>query len=193
MPAGNPNWVPGHTSSSPGRPVGSRNRRTTELNDLLSKRGDRDPLEFSSQIVSDNSIPIETRLQAAALLAPYRHSKCGAMPPFRFILEPITLPHVHPTSPQEVDANIAHIIQAFASGNLDLDFYNALLAGQREYIVSFKAREEIDPANQDIHITGGLPSLPGCNITMPQLNGHGINGVLAAPAPVIEPTAEPQE
>jgi hypothetical protein len=27
----------------------------------------------------------------------------------------------------------------FAAGNLDLDFYNALLAGQREHIVSFKA------------------------------------------------------
>jgi hypothetical protein len=85
------------------------------------------------------------------------------MPPLRFIIEPITLPHLNPTTEHEISAYIAHINQAFASGNLDLDFYNALLSGQREHIVALKAREEL-PENQNIQITGGLPELPGTNI-----------------------------
>jgi hypothetical protein len=86
----------------------------------------------------------------------------------------------------EVDANIAHIIQAFASGQLDLDFYNALLAGQREYIVSFKAREEV-PGNQNILVTGGLPPLIGTEIIIPKLNGHETLGLVAPNDPPITP------
>jgi hypothetical protein len=191
MPVGNPNWVPGHKTTTGHRPMGSRNRRTKELEELLTKRGDRDPLEFQSQIVSDNTIDLEIRLAASIALAPYRHGKMGAVPPLRYIEEPFVLPNPSPTTLDEVNANIGHINQAFAAGHLDIEFYNALLAGQREHIVSFKAVGEDQLGEQVIRIEGGLPSLPGCNITMPELNGHEIDGVLAAPASVIEPPAEP--
>jgi hypothetical protein len=192
MPVGNPNWVPGHKTTNGHRPLGSRNRRTKELEDLLTKRGDRDPLEFQSQIVSDNTIELEIRLAASIALAPYRHGKMGAVPPLRYIEEPIVLPHPNPTMVDEVNANIAHINQAFAAGNLDIEFFNALLAGQREHIVSFKALGDPDLAHdQVIRIEGGLPSLPGTNITMPELNGHEINGVLAPPSSALEPAIDP--
>src|SRR5262249_7717216 len=44
---------------------------------------------------------------------------------------------------------------------------------------------------QVIRVEGGLPPLPGCNVTMPVLNGHATNGhdVLAPPAPQIESSA----
>jgi hypothetical protein len=142
-----------------------------------------------SQIVSDNTIALDIRVQAANNIAPYRHSKCGAMPPLRYIEEPITLPNPNPTTDGEISANIAHINQAFAAGRLDLDFYNALLAGQREHVVCLKAAPDDNlNAEQVIRIEGGLPDLLGTDIIMPKLNGHEISGTLAAPAPVIEST-----
>jgi hypothetical protein len=166
-------WVPGQSGNpkrNGARPFGSRNRRTTEAIEAIIAAGHQDPLLTLAELQAKSSDE-GIRATAANMLAPFLHSKCGAMPPFRFIVEPITLPHPAPTTVDQVNANIAHINQAFASGTLDLDFYNALLAGQREHTVSFKAREEV-PGSTDIHITGGLPELPGTNIMMPQLNGR---------------------
>jgi hypothetical protein len=36
------------------------------------------------------------------MLAPFLHSKCGAIPPLRYIGRPITLPRQHPTSPKRL-------------------------------------------------------------------------------------------
>lgn len=181
-------WQPGESGNPNGRPIGARNKRTKEIVQQIISSGATDPLVRLSELVSSEDEFIAAT--ASNMLAPFMHSKLMATPTPRYIENSITLPHQHPTSPQQVDANIAHIIQAFASGNLDLDFYNALLAGQREYIVSFKAREEL-PANQDIHVTGGLPALPGTNITMPQLNGHTVLGLVAPNDPPITPPQDP--
>jgi hypothetical protein len=181
-------WLPGQTGNSKrngARPLGSRNKRTTEAIEAIIAAGHQDPLLTLAELQA-KSTDEGIRATAANMLAPFLHSKCGAMPPFRFILEPIELPHLNPTTETEISANIARINQAFASGNLDLDFYNALLAGQHQHINALKAREDI-PANMDIQITGGLPSLPGTNITMPQLNGHTVDGkILAPPEPQCE-------
>ena len=182
----NPNWVPGHKTTSGHRPLGSRNRRTQQLEELLDKRGDRHPVEFLSQITSDGTIDLETRIQAAAIVAPYRCSKMGATPPLRYIEEPVVFPHPLPITVDHVNANVAHLNQLYAAGTLDLDSYNLMLAGQREHTVTFKAREDL-PSDQDIHITGGLPALPGTNITMPQLNGHKTLGLLPPNDPPITP------
>ena len=129
-------WIAGQSGNphrNGARPLGARNRRTTEAINAIIAAGHQDPLLTLAELQA-KSADEGIRATAANMLAPFLHSKCGALPPLRFIEQPPELPHVHPTSPQEVDANIAHIIQAFASGHLDLDFYNALLAGQREYI-----------------------------------------------------------
>ena len=188
---GNPNFVPGHKLGG-ARPLGSRNRRTKEIYDRLRERGDKDPVDFLSEVVTnaDNKHNDDLRVQASALLAPYLHSKCGATPPSRFIEHPLKLPHLKPATIDEVNNNIAYLNQVFAAGTLDLDFYNALLAGQREHIASFKALSDDGlHLDQTIRIEGGLPPLPGTQISMPELNGQKINGVLAAPLdPAIEQT-----
>jgi hypothetical protein len=92
-------------------PLGSRNKRTTEAIEAIIAAGYQDPLLTLAELQA-KSADEGIRATAANMLAPFLHSKCGPMPPFRFIIEPIELPHAHPTSPQEVDANIAHIIQA---------------------------------------------------------------------------------
>jgi hypothetical protein len=174
------------------RPKGSRNRRTEELWNLLSKRGDRDPVEFMSQLVTDGTIPLEVRLQAANSIAPYRHSKCGATPPLRFLEHEFEYPHPNPTSEAEISANIGALNQAYASSNLDLDSYQTMLAGQHQHVNALKARETL-PDNTDIRIIGGLPELPGRNITMPQLNGHETLGLVAPNDPPITPPQDPDQ
>jgi hypothetical protein len=39
------------------------------------------------------------------------------------------------------------------------------------------------PREQVIHVTGGLPELPGTNIIMPELNGHAIDGEVVKTIP----------
>jgi hypothetical protein len=163
------------------------------LEDLLTKRGDRDPLEFQSQIVSDNTIDLEIRLQASIALAPYRHGKCGAIPPPRYIEQPLVLPFPNPTTLEEINANTSHLDQELAAGQLDLDFHGALLSGQRQHIETIKARGEDNLGEQVIRIEGGLPELPGTQIVMPELptlNGHQI---LAPPESRILPDQDPDQ
>ena len=45
----------GHTNNPNGRPVGSRNRRTQEVLDLIQGRGDTDPLDALSNIRNNKS------------------------------------------------------------------------------------------------------------------------------------------
>jgi hypothetical protein len=57
-----------------GRPKGSRNRRTKEIIDRLQARGDLDPIDFLSTIVTNEEEPKELRVQASNVLLPYLHS-----------------------------------------------------------------------------------------------------------------------
>jgi hypothetical protein len=67
------------TSYSPGkgRPLGTKNKRNQELAFWLEARGDKDPLEFLSEIVSDkvNGVTTELKVHAATQLAPYLYAK----------------------------------------------------------------------------------------------------------------------
>src|SRR5262252_10930453 len=84
-------FQPEHTFS-PGRRPGSRNKRTAEIFHRLESRGDLDPADLLSSIVTNNQEPKELRIQAAGLLMPYKYGKHGSIPPLRYIDEPIQLP-----------------------------------------------------------------------------------------------------
>src|SRR6516162_9912996 len=90
-PYGNPKWVKGHHI---GRPVGSRNKRTEEIFARLEKRGDLDPADFLSSIVTNTKESSELRVQAANMLMPYRYGKCGTIPVARFLPESIEVPEL---------------------------------------------------------------------------------------------------
>jgi hypothetical protein len=55
----------GQTGNPNGRPVGSRNKRDAELWSRLEARGDLDPAELLSSIVTDTKETKELRAQAA--------------------------------------------------------------------------------------------------------------------------------
>jgi hypothetical protein len=59
-----------------GRPRGSRNRRTKEIFDRLEERGDLDPADLLSPIVTNTEEPKELRIQAAGMLMPKRAVQC---------------------------------------------------------------------------------------------------------------------
>jgi len=88
----------------------------------------------------------------------------------------------------EVAALVAH-------GQLDFQAGQNLSALAKNWIDAQYAREELaikqinagtTEHEQTIRIEGGLPALPGTNITMPVLDGHAANGhALAAPEPAV--------
>jgi hypothetical protein len=185
-------FQPGNTEGK-GRPPGAANKRSEELRRRLRDRGDIDPAEFCSSIVSNTNESTELRLQASNFLLPYLYPKRGAVATPRYINDPVQLPE--PTTIEQANRNIAYISNLKAQGLIDLDFANSLIADNTTIANNLIAEEELQfkispPETRDttIHITGGLPELPGCNVMMPQLNGHATNGhdVLAPPVPQLE-------
>jgi hypothetical protein len=164
-----------------GRPKGSRNRRTQEILDLLQARGDKDPLDALSDIVTKNQDPAIVA-QAANMLAPYVHSKRGAAVPPRFLGEPVQVPDF--TSIEDAEKFLADLPQRVGRGELDFQSGLDLSTLTRNWISARYEREELQlkltnsPAlsgDQTIHIQGGLPPLPGTDIIMPEING-ALNG-----------------
>jgi hypothetical protein len=113
---GNPNWVAGQSGNPNGRPVGSRNKRTQEILDLIQGRGDKDPLDALSEIITSNKDPAIVA-QASNILAPYLHSKRSTTPAPRFVPEPVTVPAF--ASIAQAEDYLASIPVALGKGELD--------------------------------------------------------------------------
>src|SRR5215813_9061243 len=189
-----------------GRPRGSRNKRNEEVWNRLESRGDLDPADLLSSIVTNNEEPKELRIQAAGLLMPYKYSKCGTAPVQVYIDVPLDTPEfTHLSDAEQFLAKVAALV---AHGQLDFQAGQNLSALAKNWIDSQYAREElaIQQINagttehaQTIRIEGGLPALPGTNVTMPVLDGKPVtNGhaALAAPTdavPAIEAAPKAQE
>jgi len=192
-------FQPGHTLS-PGRRLGSRNKRTAEIFHRLENRGDLDPADLLSSIVTNPQEQQELRIQAAGLLMPYKYGKHGSIPPLRYIDEPVQLPE--PLTIEQATKNIAYISNLKAQGLIDLDFANSLIADNTTIANNLIAEEELKfklspPEHQDqrITITGGLPVMPGLEgVKMPVLNGHAVSEqLLTAPTDVIPSTNQAPE
>jgi hypothetical protein len=185
-------FPPGHTLS-PGRRPGSRNKRTEEILTRLENRGDIDPADFLSSIVSNNEEPKELRIQASGLLLPYKHSKCGTIPAARYIELQIDVNEF--THVSDAENFLAKIALLTARGHLDIQSAQELSGLVKAWIDTQYAKEELQfkinpPEQRDtvIRVEGGLPIMPGLEgVVMPQING-ATNGhdVLAPPAPQIE-------
>src|SRR5262245_27617779 len=179
-----------------GRPRGSRNKRNEEIFHRLEERGDKDPADFLSELVTNEQEPKELRLQAANFLMPYKYSKRGALPPARFIDNlQIDVPEF--THVSDAENFLAKIALLVARGHLDIQQGQELSGLVKTWIDTQYAKDELQfkinpPAERDqtIQITGGLPALPGTTITMPVLNGHAVSEpLLTAPTDVVPTVA----
>jgi hypothetical protein len=183
---------------SPGRPKGSRNKRTSELLIRLDERGDIDPADFLSSIVTNEQEPKELRIQASGLLLPYMHSKLGTVPAPRFLEIHIIVPTF--TSTIQAEEYLNEIPQLLGRGEIDSQTAMELSTLVKNWIDSQYAREELnlkinppEERDQTIRVTGGLPALPGTSIDMPVLNGHAVSEqLLSAPTDVV-PQDAPNE
>jgi hypothetical protein len=147
-----------------GRPTGSRNKRTEEIFLRLEERGDKDPADLLSEIVSNVQEPKETVCKAANFLLPYKYGKCGSIPAARYISEPVRLPRA--TTLEQANSNIALISEMKSLRHIDLDFADSLIADNRTIANNIIASEELKLKLQDhagsapeqrILIEGGSP------------------------------------
>ena len=126
---------------------------------------------------------------------PYKYSKCGTAPVQVYIDVPLDTPEfTHLSDAEQFLAKVAALV---AHGQLDFQAGQNLSALAKNWIDAQYAREELaikqfnagsTEHEQTIRIEGGLPALPGTNITMPMLDGHATNGnghALAAPEPAV--------
>ena len=180
---------PGQTNNPNGRPAGSRNRRTTEVLDLLDERGDRDPIDIASEHANNPNLSPEQRAPYVKLVADYKHSKMGATIPRSYLTEPIEPPFVPPKTFHEINQNKAYLDGLWNAGRLDLASYNRACVSQQEYANNLEAEiaaqgqgEGEGEGEQVIRIDNSLKQLPGTHIigmgqfptvdNEPSLNGH---------------------
>jgi hypothetical protein len=175
----NPGWQPGTSGNPNGRPKGARNKRTEKIFSRLEARGDLDPADLLSSIVTNQQEPKELRIQAAGLLMPYKYSKMGTTPvpvPWVFIGQQINLQRPH--SIQEARENIAYLSELKATGQIDQAWGDNLIADQYKILSALVDEAKLaiqggEQGEQIIRIEGGLPTMPGLEeLIMPQLNGH---------------------
>jgi hypothetical protein len=186
-------WAPGQ-SGNPAGYHGSRRWRHREVFEEIKKLGYTDALITLARIQHE-STDDSLRVAAAAALAPYSHPKLQALPTPRWVETPIDVPQF--THLSDAEALLAKIASLVAAGSLDIQTGLELSSLAKNWIDAQYAREELaikqynagsTEHEQTIRVEGGLPALPGTNITMPVLD-HGpvTNGhALAPPAPQIE-------
>jgi len=201
-------WKPGQSGNPNGRPNGSTNLRSKENQLRWRSKGYVDPLDFFGQIISDENQSEETRLAAGSLAIPYLHNKLGTVPapPDPTFME-IKLKNPNPTCIDHCVENITLLTVAKSSGEVSIEHADSLIADQKVILYAMLDQQKQiaaqgGPPEQTIRIEGGLPLLPGTNITMPvnvgareppggdfnagsgdYMNGHGPDEVGSHTAP----------
>ena len=134
-------FQPGHTFS-PGRRHGSRNKRTAEIFNRLENRGDTDPADLLSSIVTNTQEPTELRIQAANMLMPYKHSRIASIPAPRFVEEVVVVPDF-PTI-ESAEDYLKQIPVLLGRGEIDSQTALELSQLVRNWILSVHARSELE-------------------------------------------------
>jgi len=197
-------WAPGQ-SGNPHGYAGPRERRRKEVFEIIKNLGHKDALETLSYLQHNEQIEPGLRIAAAAALAPYCHPKMQATPTPRYIDVQLDVPEF--THVSDAENFLAKIALLVARGNLDIQSGQELSGLVKLWIDSQYQKDELQfkinpPEQRDvtIRVEGGLPPLPGCNVTMPVLDGHATNGnghaALAAPVdavPAIEAAHKAQD
>jgi hypothetical protein len=189
-------WSPGQSGNPKGY-SGPRNRRRHEVFEIIKNLDHKDALETLSYLQHNEQIDPGLRIAAASALAPYCHPKMQSTPTPRFIELQLDVPEF--THVSDAEAFLAKIALLCARGHLDIQSAQELSALVKTWIDTQYAKEELQykispPEQRDtvIRVEGGLPALPGTNITMPVLdhgpvtNGHAALAAATDAVPAIE-------
>ena len=167
----NRNKMPiGQTNNPNGRPVGSRNKRTEAIWGKLEARGDLDPADHLSSIVTNPNKSKDLRAAAANYLMPYKYSKRGTSVAPRYVEDAIPVPEF--TSVQEAQNFLADIARRSGAGELELQCATDISNLVKNWVLSVTAQDEYQlklqaqggGADTTIRIQGGLPQLPGSSV-----------------------------
>src|SRR6516165_3147394 len=190
-------WAPGQSGNPKGY-AGPRERRRKEVFEIIKNLGHKDALETLSYLQHNEQIEPGLRIAAASALAPYCHPKMQATPTPRFVECQIAVPgFTHLSDAEQFLAKVAALV---ARGELDIQTGTELSTLAKNWIDSQYAREALaikqynagsTEHEQTIRIEGGLPALPGTNVTMPLLDGKPVtNGHALEPPPPVVPAIE---
>ena len=171
-------FAPGESGNPNGRPLGKRDNKYRKYQEAAEQEGSEDSVLFQHRKLNDPSIDISIRASIASNISPYYYPKWGTTspPPTPIYNEhPIDLPP--PTTVEIAKSNIATLIADYGNGKIDQASYDRLIAGNVAMINALLGQDKLAYAHGEhgdttIRIEGGLPALPGTNITMPELNGR---------------------
>jgi hypothetical protein len=175
-------FAPGQSGNLNGRPSGARNKRTQEILDLIKASGHKDPLLALSELVSSSKDEAVVA-QASSMLAPYLHSKLASKPtppdPV-YVEQALNLPA--PSTIRQAYENIAQLSHMKAQGQLDIATATSLIEDQKVILYALIDEAKLltvqgGAPEQTIFIEGGLPALPGTNITMPPARMNGKDAI----------------
>jgi hypothetical protein len=178
----------GQSGNPAGRKPGSLGKKTLALAEnpievTAEENGGKIGKALSSSIALRTEVNLALRISAASALLPYEETRKSA----RYIDQPFELPV--PTSVEAATENIAKLASAAAAKTLALDEMNDLIGAQKAYIEAkvgldiegqmLELRqivEKLSASSRAVEATiiGGLPPLPGTNISMltQPLNGN---------------------
>jgi hypothetical protein len=109
-------FKPGNCANPRGRGAGARDKYPRSLWQKLEARGDRDPIDFLSEVSSSALVDMPLRIQAAGMLASYKH---GKRPSYRYIEDITNMPA--PRTIAEAQQYLARLTFLVATGKLDVD------------------------------------------------------------------------
>ena len=135
-------FQPGVAANPNGRPVGSRNKRTEEIWSRLEARGDLDPADVLSEMVSDKTLAKELRATAANYLLPYKYGKRGVIPVARFVPEQIEVPQFQTI--QQAEDYLASIAVLLGKGEIDSQTALELSQLTKNWLDAIYAHQEYD-------------------------------------------------
>src|SRR6516162_4974038 len=163
-------FQPGQSGNPKGY-SGPRNRRRHEVFQIIKDLGHKFALVTLSTLAHESQDE-GIKMAAAAALAPYCHPKLQATPTPRFVENPIDAPDFQHID--DAESFLARLPVLVARGQLDFQSAQELCAMTKLWIDSQNTRTELDlkavnagatEHEQIIKIEGGLPALPGTNIT----------------------------
>ena len=194
---GNPKWKPGVSGNPAGRPRSSldsykvRKVRQEALVAMAEHVAEtptqlRTSVQILQEFANDKAIPTSLRISAAAAAAPYETPRLMSVPPPIYLYSQVEIPEFIDIA--EAEAFLLILSKREAAGELETASAAIIYERVRGWIQQKRADQEIElkrlnagqeTGEQIIRISGGLPQLPGTNVTMPHelaSNGHVLEG-----------------
>jgi hypothetical protein len=159
----------------------------------------RSSVQILKDFANDPSVPTSLRISAAAAAAPYEQSKLLPVAGPVYLYSKINIDDFK--SIEEAESFLLTLSQREAAGELESMSVQTVSERVRLWIQLKRQGQELDikrlaqgqeTGDQIIRIEGGLPALPGTNVTMPSLNGHDKNGLLPPQPRQIESSPAPE-